>query len=160
MQTKMEKDFKHLQGKGADAFSGIPDNYFQELPDKIIGRPDRKQQQRKAFYLSPLFMAAAAGLLILIGLSIVMIVHNNRPELDFAHHGRVTDSLKEMIARNDSQGNGSMPDTAKPVLRKTENEKEPYQSGDEKPDDIFRELDDIPLEILVEYLIFNEEFNF
>lgn len=147
-----------MQGREAGAFGGIPENYFKELPDKIIGRIDENRQRSKAFYLRPSLMAVAAGLLILIGLGIVMVFQNNRPEMDFAHNGKLTDSLAEMIALNNMQDKG-LQDTARPVLKNGE-EKERMASGNDNLDDLFAELDKIPLDILVEYLIFNEEINF
>ncbi|MDP3461175.1 MAG: hypothetical protein Q8S18_00130 [Bacteroidales bacterium] len=58
----MENNYTSFKGKGPDAFSGIPEGYFDRLPDMLDRKISSRKSGRKRFFYT---IAAVAAMLIL-----------------------------------------------------------------------------------------------
>ena len=156
----MENEFKHLQGKGNEAFTGIPENYFRDLPDKILLRSKKEEISKSVFYLRPLLIAVAASLLVLIGLAAVLIFNHHTPVPAYTDGIRFNDSVREMIVTGDLAVKSSAQDTVEMVAGHNVSAGNHTDDANSQNDDIFDTLQDIPVEILIEYLLTSQEYIF
>jgi hypothetical protein len=153
----MTEDFKNLKGKNAGAFDGIPENYFRELPDRVLETIGEKQNDTKRFFLKPVFIGMAASLMFLIGFAVVMLYNNQSPEDDLLTANGKPFEVNEMIVYNDTTPKDLL-DSVK--LNGQNHEQATLSDPTEDLDNLFATLDDIPLDVIIEYLIAAEEFSF
>jgi hypothetical protein len=154
----MTKDFEDLKGKNADAFRGIPDNYFEDLPDSVVKAISEKQKASKKFYLRPVFMGVAASLMILIGFAVVMLFNIQSPESGLLSANDKPIVENELIVYNDTTTGDLIKDAVKSNGQNPE--KESFSGQPEDLDNLFATLDDVPLDVIIEYLVAAEEFLF
>ncbi len=153
-------DFKYsklqdLKGKGADAFRDIPSNYFDQLPERIAVRSDQVRRKRRALVIT--ISGIAAGWLIILGFILSFWMQSH--EGNMKH--RLADGVNEYILQE------PMDETAdESLVSKSEAHSADIDYADENKNlffetaDLFDELDDIPLEVIVEYIIKYDEFEF
>lgn len=156
----MAEDFKELKGKNADAFRGIPDHYFEDLPVSIMKAIREKQKASKKFYLKPVFIGVAASLMILIGFAVMILFNIQSTEEDLLTANDRPIVENELIVYNDTTPGNLLKDTVKLNGQNSERGTSPVSGQTEDLDNLFATLDDVPLDIIIEYLVAAEEFSF
>jgi hypothetical protein len=156
----MAKDLNDLKGKNADAFRGIPDHYFDNLPDSTMKAISEKEKASKKFYLKPVFIGVAASLMILIGFAVLMLFNTQSPESGLLSANDKPIVENELIVYNDKTPGDLLKDSVK--MNGQDPEKGTFQASGqpEDLDNLFATLDDVPLDIIIEYLVAAEEFSF
>ncbi len=157
MNDPRHKNNSALKGKRSEAFHGIPESYFDQLPEKVMKGIDQYQKHRKIRLKVFAMAGIAAGFLILIGFSLFLLLQNpgSDSKRQYAKSNNslvMKDSMKEVaLARDKIKADAS--DTADLFIGKDRKE-----AAEES--DIFDELDDIPIEVIIEYLYSFDEFEF
>jgi len=59
-----------MKGKGPDAFEGIPEDYFEQLPDTLLKVASQPARQGKIRFLYTL--AAASVVILVLGISLIL----------------------------------------------------------------------------------------
>jgi hypothetical protein len=155
--------FNDLKGKQSEVFSGVPEKYFEQLPDKIKSRIRQEEKQRERRLKIYTVSGIAAGLLIILGFSFFMFLQNpdNNTSRQVAENaGNVlvvkdsvaVDTLKAMES-SDGDADSGISDSATQIDA-YDKKKYAMQS------DLFDELDAIPIEVIFEYLDKHDEFEF
>lgn len=154
----MDQKFEDLRSKGPDAFSGVPENYFKELPDKLVMAREKKNIKSHLF-VRPVFRAVAAVMLIFVGVGILFIL--NTPGTDKEILVQNQPALEHQEALTEISGlHGS---NLSPVYSDTQVIlSEPSLGSDSfnRFDDLFAELEDIPFDVILDYLSEADELEF
>ncbi|MBE0662100.1 MAG: hypothetical protein IH597_06495 [Bacteroidales bacterium] len=155
----MDQKFEDLRGKGPDGFPGIPENYFKELPDKLVIIAREKNNIKPHLFVRPAFRAIAAVMLIIISIGVLLIIDIADPDKNIIVHNQPAiehpEQLTEINGISDSDISLVEKDTL--VIKP-----EPSLSSDPANgfDDLFAELDEIPFDVILDYLAEADEFEF
>jgi hypothetical protein len=160
MHKAMDDKYKKLQGKSADAFKGIPENYFAGLPDKILKKAVEKQKDNRKYYLRPAFTGIAAGLLLMVSLGIVLFFITPHQEREVITEIHTPEYLSELSAYHSEVPQIVFYDTLKPDGQKPGRNEQLSGGSSEDIDDLFADIDDLPADVIVEYLLATKEFEF
>jgi hypothetical protein len=155
----MDQKFEDLRGKGPDAFPGIPENYFKELPDKLVIMAREKKVIKPHLFVRPAFRAVAAVMLILISISVLLILNTPGPDKEILVQDQAAVEHPEPL----TEINGIPDSDSSPVDKDTVViTPEPSLSSDPANgfDDLFAELDEIPVDVILDYLAEADEFEF
>lgn len=155
----MERKFDQMKGKGPDVFPEVPENYFKDLPDRVIGRIREKKNERKAFFLQPAFVSVAAGLIILFGIGLLFLlsIPNQEAEIiaENQHVPVETEQVGSEMFNTDSADTFFYPEALNNQGKVSE-----ADDPTEGVDDLFTMLDEIPIDVIIDYLIETEELLF
>lgn len=155
----MDQKFEDLRGKGTDAFPGIPENYFKELPDKLVVIAREKKNTRSRLLLRPTFRAVAAVMLILISIGVLLILNIPGQDKEILVQDQPAAEHPEQL----TEING-IPDSDISFVEKDTLVIKPEPSLSSVPadgfDDLFAELDEIPFDVIIDYLAEADEFEF
>ncbi|HPR58360.1 MAG TPA: hypothetical protein PK915_08325 [Bacteroidales bacterium] len=146
-----------LKGKKEQIPEPVPKNYFEELPDRVMKKIEAVHQTNHYRTSGKALLKIAAGILILMTLSFFYYFFQIR-----------TESQDEMVAGNSVPITMMKDDT---IRKDTNDGKKPIKNivakkenfpVDSVPDlnNIFEELDKIPVETLMNYLNNLDEFEF
>lgn len=146
---------ENLKGNHADAFADIPANYFEELPEKVIAVI--YQQKKVPLRTISWFVKTgiAAVILLLIGLSVFLLLETKND----SHNPQLAENIVVVTQQDSLTELQENVDTAL-ISEATENPGEPFVNDEIEPVDPFAELDEIPLEALLEYVNELDEFEF
>lgn len=156
----MDDKFKILQGKSADAFTGIPENYFAGLPDKLLKKAVAKQNKPLKFYRKPVFTGIAAGLLLLVSLGIVLLFILPHQKREVITEINTQEKLPELSVYDNEVPQIEFHDTVKPDRQKPGKIEQASNGNSEDIDELFADIDDLPVDVIVEYLLATKEFEF
>lgn len=152
-----------LKGKPAEVFTDVPEDYFEKLPEKIISRISIEKKQRAQRLKIYTLSGIAAGLLILLGFSFLIFLHNpdkNAGRQMAKNTGRVMlmkDSLlKDILIAAGSTDGDTVSENSYSAAQSDAHDNKKYITQS----DIFDELDAIPVEVIFEYLDKHDEFEF
>lgn len=152
------KDFEKLKGQNAGAFSNVPQDYFDELPGKIMsgiaGQPERTEKRIGSFSI----IGIAAGILALISFSIFLFYQHGHENSDrqLADNKTNTTILKDST----SDTKAAEKEPAADIVELKDTTPIPVPIDTLFTNDLFDELNDIPLEALLQFLDDSEEFEF
>jgi hypothetical protein len=163
MNDLPNKIFSEFKGKQSEAFSGVPEKYFEQLPVKINSRIRLKQKQRRQQLKIYTVSGIAAGLLIILGFSLFLVLQNpdNNTGRQVAENAGsvlvMKDSLlKDTLTAVKSNGGDAESEISDSATPTDEHDKKKYAMQS----DLFDELDAIPIEVIFEYLDKHDEFEF
>lgn len=148
-----EEDFKKLKGKSADAFDNVPADYFKNLPNQVMNSINEKEKSKNIILLRPAFLVAAASIIILLGFAILLNnTQQNNSDNRLAKNNTQSNN-HELMVQNDTSIRIPAKDSMK--LDKTS-----HTGLEEDNDNLFATLDDIPAEVIIDYLMESDEFIF
>lgn len=157
MNDLSEHKLENLKGRHADAFADIPANYFGELPEKVTAKIH--QQKKVPLRRTSRFVKTgiAAIILLLIGLSVFLLLQTRSDN----HNPQIAEN-NTVVTHQDSLTESEMEENDDTTLisEVIGNPGEPSANHEVEPDDPFAELDEIPLEALLEYVNELDEFEF
>jgi len=81
----MKTSFEKLKGKQANAFDDIPPGYFEGLQHRLEERMDGEQAQQRA-KRNWLIPAAAAALVLSVGVALLLRSHTDRQHRQIAQY--------------------------------------------------------------------------
>lgn len=155
----MDQKFENLRGKGPDAFSGIPENYFKEFSDNMVLIAGEKKNIKPHLFVRPAFRAIAAVMLIFIGISVLLTITLSDPGKEILVQDQpAIEQAEELTDISALPGSGTIiaePDTLL-ILPETSFNADPANGFD----DLFAELDEIPFDVIIDYLAEADEFEF
>lgn len=150
----MEKNFLNLKGQRADAFPDVPDDYFSKLPERLVkevGKPRTRKLQQWHYAL-----AVAASLLVFIGLTFLLLNKGiQHPESQIVETHNNTLDVNQNISNNIPDSEGSDSESGQTI-----------RQGDKhfSPDDnyvkLIAGLDDLPFDVVLDYLNEIDELGF
>jgi hypothetical protein len=157
MNDHQHKGISGLKGKREEAFPDLPKNYFDQLAENVEKRLYQDQKQRTIRIKTFTITGIAAGFLIIFGFSLFLFLQN--PDSDAERH--YADSNKVFVMKDSMKETGVVKDGIEADISDTAG-LFVGQAGNEsaKESDIFDELDDIPDEVIIEYLYSYDEFEF
>ncbi|MDP2235532.1 MAG: hypothetical protein Q8J88_03760 [Bacteroidales bacterium] len=149
----MNKDTEQLKGKKADAFSDVPEGYFQQLQANVSRRISDDELHHQKRDLFPRAIAAAFLILLATGTFLLFIIQ----PVDKTETARLTDStilqksgiaLNSAINEKEQEINIDLPEIylKNQLLQTNLNDSTLFQ--------------DISIEEMMSYLIEKEEFEF
>lgn len=149
------KTTQSFKGKGPEAFSDIPEGYFEQLPDTVWAaihmekRPEHKSRQMK-------LLSWAAAVVLLAAVGTIWFMKPEKPETQIALNSEVSDTVKTLVMEMHQQTEGVF-EVAEPKLVRNiqANETQQVQWAS---DSLL--LDLITYEEIMEYLIDQSEFEF
>jgi hypothetical protein len=144
MNKKAMHKFDGLKSKSADAFSDIPEAYFQTLAEKTEVNILKAQAAKKKRFA---YLAAAASFLALVSLSVFLFQTNNRDSnSQLANSNSTTIILKDSSTKSYDTNEVSTIDTIRNIYYEEVNF-----------DLLFEE---VPLETIIQYLKEMNELEF
>jgi hypothetical protein len=149
----MNKDTEQLKGKKADAFSDVPEGYFQQLHANVSRRISDDESHHQKRDLFPRAFAAAFLILLATGTFLLFIIQ----PVDKTETARLTDStilqksgiaLNSAINEKEQEINNDLPEI---------HQKNQFLQTSLSDSTLFQ---DISIEEMMSYLIEKEEFEF
>lgn len=144
--------------RSMETFQDIPDGYFENLPDKLICRISAVESTNRKLQRIKYLFGIAAALLVLVGLGVILMMdRKDRVEItisetladDSTHIPQSTMMFIDNGAHDKPDaGNASNIQVTKSVEQQNDNI------------DMMALLDNIPIEVIIDYLVEIEELEF
>jgi len=141
-----------LKSRNPGVFQDVPPGYFDQLPDaimeKVQGKAHPKGKRLSGYYI----FGIAAGILLLLGLTFVFLTLNRTENTAI----QLTENQTPATVLLDTvENNETIIETTEPATTVTLSKEDPVIE-----EDPLNELEEIPLEALLDYLDEIDEFGF